>query len=150
MHGNLHHYRQLSKHRDSYSCTKAWSWTSDAVTHTALTFSFWELYSMFLEWLGARPHLIEPEFHRDLEDLSMPRPLCLSAVLICFCLKWGSLFRCTSRAGGRTFYLMCIKLQWISNMISDTLFTHLRWPICNIIHTYMMLISNTHFHKLNY
>lgn len=53
--------------------------------------------------LGAWPHLIEPEFYQDLEDLSMPRPLCLSVLLICFCLKWESLFRCTREAGGRQF-----------------------------------------------
>lgn len=58
--------------------------------------------------LGAWPHLFEPEFHQDLEDLSMPRPLCLSVLLICFCLKWESLFRCTREAGGRRF---CIEIM---------------------------------------
>lgn len=107
MHGNLHHYTQLSEHRDSYSHTKAWSWIlmllkktcTDTLHLGRSTPHFWSDRQ-----LGAWAHLIEPEFHQDLEDLSMPRPLCLSVLLICFCLKWESLFRWTREAGGRQFW----------------------------------------------
>lgn len=50
MHGNLHHYTQLSEHRDSYSHTKAWTWILMLLKKLHWHSSFREVYSTFLEW----------------------------------------------------------------------------------------------------